>query len=53
MTTCLFLSVKDLTLEVVRLDAIDSPPVLDTQPYVREFARAVSVASMDRHAFRA
>lgn len=38
MTTCRLLSVKDLTLEVVGLDAIDGTPVLDIKPYVREFA---------------
>jgi len=38
VTTCRLLSVKDLSLEVVGLDAIDGTPVLDIKPYVREFA---------------
>lgn len=38
VTTCRLLSVKDLSLEVVGLDAIDGSPVLDIKPYVREFA---------------
>jgi tRNA (adenine37-N6)-methyltransferase len=38
VTICRLLSVKDLSLEVVGLDAIDGTPVLDIKPYMREFA---------------
>jgi tRNA (adenine37-N6)-methyltransferase len=38
VTICRLLSVKDLSLEVVGLDAIDGTPVLDVKPYMREFA---------------
>lgn len=38
VTICRLLSVKDLSLEVLGLDAIDGTPVLDIKPYMREFA---------------
>lgn len=38
VTICRLLSVENLSLEVVGLDAIDGTPVLDIKPYVREFA---------------
>lgn len=37
-TICRLLSAKELSLEVVGLDAIDGTPVLDIKPCVREFA---------------
>lgn len=38
VTICRLLSIQDLSLEVVGLDAIDGTPVLDIKPYMREFA---------------
>jgi tRNA (Thr-GGU) A37 N-methylase len=38
VTICRLLSVRDLSLEVADLDAIDGTPVLDIKPYMREFA---------------
>ena len=38
VTICRLLSVNDLSLEIVGLDAIDGTPVLDIKPYMREFA---------------
>jgi len=38
VTICRLLSAKDLSLEVVGLDAIDGTSVLDIKPYMREFA---------------
>ncbi len=38
VTICPLLYVKDLSLEVVGLDAIDGTTVLDVKPYMREFA---------------
>ena len=38
ITVCRLLSVRDLTIEVEGLDAIDATPVLDIKPYMREFA---------------
>ena len=36
-TVCRLVSVKDLSIEVEGLDAIDQTPVLDIKPYMREF----------------
>jgi tRNA-Thr(GGU) m(6)t(6)A37 methyltransferase TsaA len=38
VTICRLVSVKELSLEVDGLDAIDGTPVLDIKPYMREFA---------------
>lgn len=38
VTICRLLALRDLSLEVVGLDAIDGTPVLDIKPYMREFA---------------
>jgi tRNA (adenine37-N6)-methyltransferase len=38
VTICRLVSVKNLSLEVDGLDAIDGTPVLDVKPYMREFA---------------
>jgi tRNA (adenine37-N6)-methyltransferase len=38
VTVCRLLSVRDLTIEVEGLDAIDGTPVLDIKPYVSGFA---------------
>jgi tRNA (adenine37-N6)-methyltransferase len=38
VTICRLISVKDLSVEVLGLDAIDGTPVLDIKPYMREFA---------------
>jgi len=38
VTICRLVSIKDLSLEVDGLDAIDGTPVLDIKPYMREFA---------------
>ena len=38
VTICRLLSVKNLTLEVQGLDAVDGTPVLDIKPYVNGFA---------------
>ncbi len=36
-TVCRIVSVKELSVEVEGLDAIDGTPVLDIKPYMREF----------------
>jgi tRNA (Thr-GGU) A37 N-methylase len=38
VTICRLVSVEDMAVEVVGLDAIDGTPVLDIKPYVQEFA---------------
>ena len=38
VTICRLLSIRNLSLEVDGLDAIDGTPVLDIKPYMREFA---------------
>jgi tRNA (adenine37-N6)-methyltransferase len=38
VTICRLLSVKELSIEVLGLDAIDGTPVLDIKPYMKEFA---------------
>ena len=38
VTICRLLSVEDLSLEVLGLDAIDGTPVLDIKPCMRQFA---------------
>lgn len=38
VSVCRLVSVRDLTLTVASLDAIDGTPVLDLKPYMTEFA---------------
>ena len=38
VTVCRLISVQGLSIEVEALDAIDSTPVVDIKPYMREFA---------------
>ncbi|HXP84363.1 MAG TPA: SAM-dependent methyltransferase [Bryobacteraceae bacterium] len=38
VTVCRLLAVRETSIEVEGLDAIDGTPVLDIKPYIREFA---------------
>jgi tRNA-Thr(GGU) m(6)t(6)A37 methyltransferase TsaA len=49
LTICKIVSVdaKNLTIEIVGLDAVDSTPVLDIKPYVKEFGPRGEVSQPD------
>ena len=47
VTICRLLSVENLSLDVLGLDAIDGTPVLDIKPYMREFAARGEIRQPD------